>query len=142
MIETTNSSYMVESTTSQLLVYDPYKAFYTLADYGKNFDLRNNLAIFIGKNILTGEYNHKEYVIRIKDFFQYSIIEESKHLFVKNGDLNIEYIVESYDEILASILDELVFLWNTYAVTDDQSLTSDAIRLKQTILERYDVLRG
>lgn len=141
MMETKNSSYMLESTTSQLLVYDPYKPFYTL-DKIEIFRSMQDLTLFIGANMLTGEFRTDTNIIHIYDSFELELQKENKYLFVKNQDLNIAYHVENFEEIIPSLLDELLFLWNTYAMSEDHQLTDDAIELKQVILSKYNIIRG
>lgn len=140
-METTNSTYMPESTTSQLLVYDPTKAFFTMEQIINTLPF-NMQEVYLGNNVIFGERRRGKYILNFNTVFKYLVTEENGYVFIKNSKLNIDYIIEDFSEIIPSLMDELIYLWNTYVLVDDNCLASDAIDFKQAILEIYSISIG
>ncbi|MGP1438296.1 MAG: hypothetical protein ACTTKH_04415 [Treponema sp.] len=53
---------------------------------------------------------------------------------VSNEKLGIQAFAYSFDELVKEVETEIIFLWEEYALADDESLTNDARELKNNLL--------
>jgi hypothetical protein len=88
------------------------------------------------------EYLYNDVFIRIKKDLKFKIIKKKDFIIIENKKLNISLIVEKNNNIIENILNELIFIWNTYAIEDDNLLTKDAIKLKNIALNYYFIMKG
>lgn len=56
---------------------------------------------------------------------------------LQDKNLGIDSFSESYREMRSTVLEELVFLWESYALAKDEELDDEALELKKSLLERF-----
>lgn len=99
------------------------------------------------KNLIIGDYmksNYEKLIIERIHYEDSSILFfKPVHIDIENKDdcyiaimpvLDITTIEDTSDAALNSLYDEILFLWEDYALEDDKKMTLDAIELKQRIL--------
>lgn len=59
---------------------------------------------------------------------------------IKNTELDIHIYGQTFEEVVQNTIEELMFLYDEYAMEEDENLTRDAIDLKRTLLGIADEL--
>lgn len=133
MFQTSNVSFQLQSTTSNLLVYIPSMDYFNFSRHKIFSNEYQNTVLFLGRNIW---YGNKKFMSDSFNFiipFIFSITKIDNQFKIECPFF--EFVVDGFDDISPSIYEELKFLWVNYALEDDNKLTVDAIELKNHVLQ-------
>lgn len=76
--------------------------------------------------------------IIFKNAVEFDITKDGDYYCAEIPEYNIYEASITIDELLKSIGEEFVFLWDSYACEDDDNLTKDAIELKYNLLHNAE----
>jgi hypothetical protein len=71
------------------------------------------------------------------------VLDDSQQLFVvKDAHLGLDIFAYTRAEIIGDAKSEIAFLWNEYALAQDEDLTANALMLKKNLLSLLEVSNG
>ena len=91
--------------------------------------------------ILSGVFHNKRR-FRFKRIFKFGLeLEEDckQLLIVDNAELGLNVFARTREQLIDEIGEQVAFLWDAYARCDDEKLTPEAQKLKQSVLNAVEV---